>query len=214
VVLCIDTATEHSGIALVGNEKKNGFLPLVRAHTSDNIIKKIDQLIKKADIRLLDLKGVFVVKGPGSFTGLRVGISVANQFAHQLEIPIIGICCDELYSYMSKEKDYFYIQSMNTDQIYMVGYGKYKRDYPREIVSISECHHELIENPGSAIFGQISEKHKIYFKDIKLILSKENLIGSWARLAQENPFIARRKYQLIEPYYAKNPTITISNKKI
>lgn len=212
MILCIDTATEQSGVALVGNKIKNGFLFLERAHTSDNILKKIDQLIKNADIRLSDLKGIFVIKGPGSFTGLRVGISVANQFAHQLGIPIVGLLTNDLYSYRTAEKDFFYLQTMNTDQVYMVGFGKYARDYPKEIISVSECHHELISNPGSVIFGQLNEKHREYFKDIKILTSSIPLDEVWSKLAKANSFTEHKKYELIEPYYSKDPTITISKK--
>jgi len=214
MILCIDTATEQSGVALVGDEKKNSFLSLDRLHTSDDILKKINQLINKPGVRLSDIKGIFVVKGPGSFTGLRVGISVANQFAHQLGIPIVGIYCDELYSYKTKEKDYFYLLSMNTDQVYMVGYGKYRRDYPREIISISECHYELASNPGLMILGQLTEKHRNYFKNINEVPIPITSKEIWSKLAQENPFTAHKKYKLVEPYYAKLPTITKSNKKI
>jgi tRNA threonylcarbamoyl adenosine modification protein YeaZ len=212
--LCIDTATEQSGVAIIGSEENNIFLPLARSHTSDDILRKIDQLIKNVDIRLSDLKKIFVIKGPGSFTALRVGISVANQFAHQLGIPIIGIYCDEIYSYRTKEKDYFYLQSMNTDQVYMVGFGKYKIDYPREIVSISECHHELTSPTKAIWLGQLNIIHRGRLEGIPEILDINSPKETWANFTRSNTFVIRKRYELIEPYYGKLPTITKTKKEL
>ena len=213
MVLCIDTTTEQSGIALVSG-KVCRYLPLNRAHTSDDILRKIDELIKTAKIKLSGLTGIFVVKGPGSFTGLRVGISVANQFAHQLGIPIIGLLSDELYSRKTGEKDFFYLQSMNRDQIYMVGYGKYGRAFPKEIVPVSECHYELASNTGAMWLGQLSETHRNKFSGIPEVSDTIPLEKAWLKAAQENLFIQRKKYELVEPYYGKQPTITKSKKNI
>jgi tRNA A37 threonylcarbamoyladenosine modification protein TsaB len=65
MVLCIDTATQLSGISLVTSEKSFGYLSLDSRHASDNILKNIDKLLTKSNVELTDLKGVFVIKGPG-----------------------------------------------------------------------------------------------------------------------------------------------------
>lgn len=57
---------------------------------SDTIFTKIDELLHKNQLNLSDLSGVIVYKGPGSFTGLRIGIAVANTLSYSLNIPIIG----------------------------------------------------------------------------------------------------------------------------
>jgi tRNA threonylcarbamoyladenosine biosynthesis protein TsaB len=57
---------------------------------SKTIHKKIEQLLKSQNQNLQDIQGVVIFKGPGSFTGLRIGFSVANALAYSLEIPIIA----------------------------------------------------------------------------------------------------------------------------
>ena len=51
---------------------------------------QITKLLDAASKKLDDIEGIVVYKGPGSFTGLRIGISVANALAYSLNAPIIG----------------------------------------------------------------------------------------------------------------------------
>lgn len=55
----------------------------------------IDELLKSSDSEFSDLTGIIVYQGPGSFTGLRIGITIANTIAHKLNIPIVGTTGDE-----------------------------------------------------------------------------------------------------------------------
>jgi tRNA threonylcarbamoyladenosine biosynthesis protein TsaB len=51
----------------------------------------IDEILKENGIRALDLEAVAVGKGPGSYTGLRIGVSVAKGIAFAASIPLVGI---------------------------------------------------------------------------------------------------------------------------
>ena len=55
------------------------------------MLVKIDKILSQNQVKLDNLKAVIVNQGPGSFTGLRVGISTANALAYALKIPVIGI---------------------------------------------------------------------------------------------------------------------------
>src|SRR5579864_1237190 len=57
---------------------------------SAQILIKIEQLLKKSKIGFDGLSAIVVFQGPGSFTSLRIGISVANTMAYALSIPIVG----------------------------------------------------------------------------------------------------------------------------
>jgi len=50
----------------------------------------IDDILTAADAEYQHLTGLVVYEGPGSFTGLRIGITIANTIAHELHIPIVG----------------------------------------------------------------------------------------------------------------------------
>ena len=55
-----------------------------------DVVSAIADLLKKHNLSVDDIEGVLVNKGPGSFTGLRIGISVANALSYSLNIPIVG----------------------------------------------------------------------------------------------------------------------------
>lgn len=57
---------------------------------SGNILRLITENLKEQNYKLEDLTGVAVFAGPGSFTGLRIGIVVANTLSDSLKIPIVS----------------------------------------------------------------------------------------------------------------------------
>ena len=57
---------------------------------AETIHAKINELLTKEQKTLKDLKGIVIFQGPGSFTGLRIGFSVANALADSLQIPVIA----------------------------------------------------------------------------------------------------------------------------
>lgn len=62
---------------------------------ADTLLGKIRDILKDNDKDFSDLTGVVVFQGPGSFTGLRIGITVANAFAYGQNIPIMGTMGEE-----------------------------------------------------------------------------------------------------------------------
>lgn len=57
---------------------------------SDELLKKIETLLQHENSTWGDLSGIVVYRGPGSFTGLRIGITVANTLSHSERIPLSG----------------------------------------------------------------------------------------------------------------------------
>jgi tRNA threonylcarbamoyladenosine biosynthesis protein TsaB len=58
---------------------------------ADTIHLKMDKMLNKSSISLADIEGLVVYSGPGSFTGLRIGASVANSLAYGLGIPLVAV---------------------------------------------------------------------------------------------------------------------------
>jgi tRNA threonylcarbamoyladenosine biosynthesis protein TsaB len=90
-ILMIDTS--NSAITKVGLEI-DGRTYWLKEKTGDlksqNLLPLIEKILKKHKIDLRDLTGIKVNTGPGSFTGLRVGVSVANTLGWVLGIPVNG----------------------------------------------------------------------------------------------------------------------------
>lgn len=54
------------------------------------LLARLEEFLKRNNLTFHDLAGLFVYRGPGSFTGLRIGITVMNTAAYALSVPIIG----------------------------------------------------------------------------------------------------------------------------
>ncbi|WGE89942.1 tRNA (adenosine(37)-N6)-threonylcarbamoyltransferase complex dimerization subunit type 1 TsaB [Actinobacillus arthritidis] len=90
-ILAIDTATEACSVALLHNGEMTSLDELSpRTHTQ-RILPMIDELLTKADISLKQVDKLAFGRGPGSFTGVRVGIGVAQGLAMGAELPVVPI---------------------------------------------------------------------------------------------------------------------------
>lgn len=85
--LYIDTSNSERIIVGI-NDKK--FETDARKEKAQKLLPFIDNLLKKQGKKLEDIKEIEVNTGPGSFTGLRVGVSVANALGWTLEVPVNG----------------------------------------------------------------------------------------------------------------------------
>jgi tRNA threonylcarbamoyladenosine biosynthesis protein TsaB len=92
MVLCIETATNLCSVALCSSERVMSIRESteIKSHAS-MLTVFIDEILKDNGIRARDLEAVAVGKGPGSYTGLRIGVSVAKGIAYAASLPIIGI---------------------------------------------------------------------------------------------------------------------------
>lgn len=100
MILGIDTSTLVSSVALVDKNKVLAELNIQSKLThSEMLMPHIDQLLKLAQVDKKAVTGIAVSIGPGSFTGLRIGLATAKTIAYALDIPIIGVPTMEALAY-------------------------------------------------------------------------------------------------------------------
>ena len=91
ILLAIDTATESCSAALWVNGTmyhKSTVQPRLHA---EFILPFIGDLLKEASIKKTDIEGIVVGQGPGAFTGVRIGVGVAQGLALALDVPVLGV---------------------------------------------------------------------------------------------------------------------------
>lgn len=102
--LAIDTSTDTASLALVQN---NGVLAELTWRCEQNhttqVLTHLAHLLNQTKLNLQSTSGIIVARGPGSFNGLRVGISIAKGLAFSLGVPIIGISSLETEAYQHAE---------------------------------------------------------------------------------------------------------------
>ena len=89
-VLTIDTSERHLIKVSIDREDKHFEKEHEQEFGSQVLINLIQDVLKDAELELSDLDEIKVAKGPGSYTGLRVGAAVANALGYSLEIPVNG----------------------------------------------------------------------------------------------------------------------------
>lgn len=99
-LLALDTAMQACAVGLClpeGNQTYHQSKDLYRGH-AEHLMPMIESVLQEAGATYGDLGGIGVIRGPGAFTGLRVGLSAARGLGLSLNIPVIGITAfDALY---------------------------------------------------------------------------------------------------------------------
>lgn len=105
--LAIDTATRRPTLALFDGA---GTLGGVRQWKSqhrhgEELLQKLDELLAAANALPTDIDAVVVGMGPGSFTGLRIGLATAKTIAYSLKVPVVGVSTTEALALAAPEGD-------------------------------------------------------------------------------------------------------------
>ena len=119
LVLTIRTDKPEAEVGLFDGDTRLGYI-VWEAHRelSNTIHQRIKELLDEQDKTYADLGGIVCFEGPGSFTGLRIGITVADTFAYGLNLPIVGEGQDDW-----REQGIKRLQAGQNDRIALPKYG-------------------------------------------------------------------------------------------
>jgi len=208
LTLSINTATSETSIALL----KEGLLLSEKSWLSHNdeaekLMPEIDSMFVSEGAGFSDLKKVVVISGPGSFTGLRVGITVANTISYLTGCELYGV---ETLPYLWTAVE----QTPQTALLVFAGRGgvyfsKSPQDEPK-IVNLEDLNVRLKSEGITQVYGDITEDQKailegVEFKEVDISFGKI----SEKLLAQDLTPV-----KIIKPNYIKKPSITKSTKTL
>ncbi len=101
LILALDTSTLTGSVALMeasldGQENSREeiigeHILNIRSTHSERLMPAIDSLLQGAALSIRDIQGIALTIGPGSFTGLRIGVSTVKGLAYALRVPVVGI---------------------------------------------------------------------------------------------------------------------------
>ncbi len=229
MILCIETATGICSAALCDD---SGILYLQEAaegktHASQLTVL-IGKLFAEASVSAAELDAVAVSKGPGSYTGLRIGVSVAKGISYGAAIPLIAIntLTAMYYGFISgnnpaKEEKALLCpmidaRRMEVYNALFTGDGKMIRETAADIIDEKSFREELAQ--GKVIFfgtgaakcsGMITDKNAIFIPDFSLSASYLHLPALKALKEKQFEDIA-----YFEPFYLKEFLATIPRKMI
>ena len=219
LILNIETATEICSVAL---SKDKEILVLKEIHEGYQHASKVTLLIKacleKASLSLEQINAVAVSEGPGSYTGLRIGASVAKGLCYALDIPLISISTLDALAYYSKQKypnAQFHIPMIDARRMEV-----YTSIYDASLKRIKEVHALVLDEKS---FDSFQKRDTLIFsgngskKMLSLINQQENHIFIANNCSASNiAILAAEKFEkrifediaYFKPFYLKSPNIT------
>jgi tRNA threonylcarbamoyladenosine biosynthesis protein TsaB len=145
-ILGIDTSTSRLNLGLrFGGDRLVKSSEVVDQSHGQIIVKKIGELFQSAGLAKTDLDAIVVATGPGSFTGLRIGIAAGKGVAVSLGLPMVGVNLFEIAAYRLRDRseavtvavplkrDEFFVTTVNSGEYDHNGISVVKaRDLARE----------------------------------------------------------------------------------
>lgn len=118
MILLIDTSTPTCKLTLIDGESRYDYSWEVGRELSKNLLGYLESSLSEHAKSWQGIKGLGCFKGPGSFTGLRIGLTVFNTLAQSLNIPIVGCTGDDWQTQVTAR-----LKGGENDQIVMPEYG-------------------------------------------------------------------------------------------
>lgn len=91
VILLLDTSTSECRLTLIEGDEHHNYAWQANRELAHGLLRFIDECLARHDLAMGQLGGLGVLRGPGSFTGLRIGITTLNTIADSEAIPIVGV---------------------------------------------------------------------------------------------------------------------------
>ena len=219
-ILNIETATKNCSVALAKEGKtilckeiaEEGYSHAERLHIF------IEEIIKEAGITFQDLSSIAVSQGPGSYTGLRIGVSAAKGLCYALGIPLIAVDTLQVLASQVNVSNGLIIPMLDARRMEV-----YSAIFASTFENIRAVQAEVITENS---FEDLQET--LYFvgdcvEKCKPVLTKENFIFLEEikyPSAKEMSLLSFEKYQkneivdvaYFEPYYLKDFMMTVSKK--
>lgn len=159
VILSLETSTPICSIALHhdGVLLKEKSLDVPGAH-SEKLMGMIETLLDECGFSIGQMNAIAVSEGPGSYTGLRIGVSVAKGLAYAKDIPLISLSTLKALAYGAKS------QMENTGLIVAMLDARrmevYREIFDFQLASIRKLDSEIVDEVS---FTDLLDKDKVYF---------------------------------------------------
>lgn len=212
LLLSIETSTKNCSVSI----SKDGHLIDVIEEVShdyshaEQLVPFIDQILKKSNYSVKDLDAVVVGKGPGSYTGLRIGVSSAKGLCYALNIPLISISTIEAMAYSMRRKYESILLCPMIDarrmEVYCALFGTINTDVEAKIID-EHSFLDILAQQEIVFFGDGAEKcravlthHNAIFES-NVYPSASDMIDLAHNKFSNNNFV---DVAYFEPYYLKD----------
>ena len=232
VILCIETGTDVCSVGLAENGQLVALRESCGRDHARNVAVYVDELLRERDIDADEIDAIAVGKGPGSYTGLRIGVSFAKGLCYGLGKPLIAIgSLDALVEVAREDAEAGIVDVDDFERATLCpmvdarrmevytqlfnGRGEAQGEVEAKIIDEQSFAEEIAAAEEFVIFGNGAAKCAGTLSErVKLIDIAPSARGL-ARLAQEALDAGRTEdIAYFEPFYLKNFVVTTSKKKL
>lgn len=172
-ILSVDTSSNVASVAICDDEKLICEITVNNKKThSQTLMPMIDSALKQSDLEISDIELIASANGPGSFTGLRIGVSAVKGLAHAKNIPVVGVSILKAMAYNLPFCEYVISPIMDArrnqvyNAVYEWQYGELLEIQAPRALSIDELIDELMKLDKKVVFlGDGVDVHKAYIKE-------------------------------------------------
>ncbi|NJW52421.1 tRNA (adenosine(37)-N6)-threonylcarbamoyltransferase complex dimerization subunit type 1 TsaB [Salinimicrobium sp. CDJ15-91] len=210
----METATTNCSVS-IGNKGK--LLALKEDYSSsyshaERLHLFIDEILKENGLKPQELSAVAVSKGPGSYTGLRIGVSAAKGLCFALDLPLIAVpTLKTLALQVKQEKEGFIIPLLDARrmEVYTTGFNSdYRRVFDTRAEILTEnSFSEYLENAAVSFIGSGVEKFRNICKHENATFIEGKLPSAAQMVALAEEKFQKKKFvdvAYFEPYYLKD----------
>lgn len=171
-VLAIDTTSNVATAAVVEDNLLLGerILNFKKTH-SQKIMPMISELLGELELKAADIDVFAVANGPGSFTGLRIGVATIKALAHSVDKPVVGVSTLAAMAYNLPYCEHIIVPIMDArrNQVYTASYiwdeDGFKELSGDEAISIEECVASCGEFLDTVFVGDGVAVHRAYIEE-------------------------------------------------
>ena len=220
-ILQIETSTTNCSVAISANgeiiavqEVSNGY-----SH-AENLHVFIKEILENNGLNFDDLNAIAVSKGPGSYTGLRIGVSAAKGLCFALNVPLIALETLEVLAHQVNIETGFIVPMIDARRL-----EAYTKVYDSEYNVVREIQAEILDETS---FSEYLEEKLVVFvgnkteKTQEIIQHRNTQFIDSVPSAKEMSVLAYDKFKkndiedvaYFEPYYLKDFLVTPAKKKV
>jgi len=186
-ILAVDTAAKSCSVAIMAAGSLSAELITLKDEThSKHLMELIHKVLGMAGFRVGELDGLAVTIGPGSFTGLRIGVSTVKGLAHALNKPVVGVSSLDALAWQCADRSHLICALLDARK------GEvYSATYRFENDTLTQKSLENVTAPEAAVEGLkepcvfIGSGAQLYRRNIT------NVLGNLANFAPEDQNIIR-----------------------
>lgn len=213
-ILAIETSESFCGAAVYFSDDKYFQSVLKDKHShSEKLIGSVDYVLKSSGVQLSDLSAVAVSAGPGSFTGLRIGMSAAKGLAFGAGLSIIPVPTFEalamqISEYLSEDEEFIIANKVNSDEMYYAKFQvKLNKVIFAENLKILKSN-DLKKKDLHVIFGNVISSFNNEKEKTQNVTAPDAVyVAKWAKLYGEK--LRTNDFDYLEPNYLKNFIIKV-----